>query len=112
MTTDATTTYRKLAGGHLVEVDERGRATFLTCAWLVEVFNGNPEPDFPEDCFDVVSCGARVLAHPDYPGREDPLDATLCEDGHRRLSMELEYGPFGPAWQEDQAERREAGVLA
>lgn len=31
--------------------------TTSPCGWLIEVANGCPEPDFPEDCYDIVECG-------------------------------------------------------
>lgn len=34
--------------------------TTYTCGWLVQRANGNPEPDFPEDCYDIVECGGTV----------------------------------------------------
>lgn len=94
---------RYLASGLLVEVDAMTRkATPVTCDWPVQVPSGNPEPDFPEDLYRIVPCGARVRRHPAYPGRND---ATLCEYGHDRLPCEIDLAPFGPAWQREQAER-------
>lgn len=75
--------------------------TPVTCDWLVEVASGNPEPDFPSDCFVIVPCGARVRRHPDYPGTH----ATICDHGHDRLPGEIEFAAYGPAWQRDQADR-------
>jgi hypothetical protein len=45
----------------------------LTCGWLVERYNGNPEPDSPSDCYDIVPCGAEVTY--DFGG-------WSCEAGH------------------------------
>jgi len=44
-----------------------------TCGWLVEAFNGNPEPDSPEDCYTIRECGAPL--HYDTGG-------WACESGH------------------------------
>lgn len=76
---------RALRSGTLVEVDERGKASFVTCSWLIQVASGHPEPDFPEDCWKVIECGAKVKAggHPE----DDPLDSTICEAGHGRFAM-------------------------
>jgi hypothetical protein len=91
---------RFLASGLLVEVDpQTRRATPVTCDWLVEVPNGNPEPDEPSDCYDILPCGARVRRHPVHP------EGTLCEGGHDRLPNHIEFAPFGPAWEREQADR-------
>lgn len=73
-----------------------------TCPWMIEVASGNPEPDFPSDLVDIVECGAKIGPHPDYPGVEG---ATICENGHERLPMEIEYAPYGPGWQREQGLR-------
>lgn len=36
------------------------QTTTYTCGWLVQVANDNPEPDFPEDCYNIVECGEPV----------------------------------------------------
>ena len=113
--------FRALASGAIVEIDARGRAQFVTCDWLVEVPSGHPEPDSLADCFVLVGCGARVRVHPAYlndPRVEDVMDATICENGHDRVSYasglsadsdwerEEEYrlnvARFGPAWELEQ----------
>lgn len=95
---------RFLASGLLVDVDPRtGKAAAAACNWLVEVASGNPEPDFPSDCWVTAECGAPIRRHPGYPG----TDATVCDAGHDRLPIEIELAPFGPAWQREQVERLE-----
>jgi hypothetical protein len=79
-TQTTTTTYRRLRSGALVEVAPSGRATFLTCSWLVRVASGNPEPDSIEDTYLDVECGARVYS---LDGAAD-LEHTRCEWGHVR----------------------------
>lgn len=80
---------RYLASGLLVEVNaDTRRAAPVTCdAWVT---NAGDE------------CGARIRRHPDYPTRSD---ATLCDNGHDRLPIEIELAPGGPAWQRELAER-------
>lgn len=96
---------RKLPAGSVVDVDFKGKATFLTCNWLIEVPNGNPEPDSIEDTYDIVECGARFRVHPNYP--DVPLgDALLCDNGHDRLACYIDLAPGGPAWQREQMDRR------
>jgi hypothetical protein len=51
-----------------------------TCSWLVEVANGNPEPDFPSDCYDIVECGAPLERNVHWSWR--------CEAGHSHVCME------------------------
>jgi hypothetical protein len=31
-----------------------------TCSWLIEVASNHPEPDFPEDLYRIVECGAAL----------------------------------------------------
>lgn len=93
---------RFLLSGLLVETSETGVYTAVTCDWLVRVPSGNPEPDFPEDLWRIVPCGAKVRRHPDYPERND---ATMCEHGHDRLPNEIELAPGGPAWVREMQER-------
>lgn len=59
-------------------------ATGTKCGWLVKVTNNNPEPDFPEDCYDIVECGAMVTVRPDNTGWD-------CEAGHEYTDMETRY---------------------
>lgn len=95
---------RALASGALVFVEPSGSAAPFLCDWLVQVPNGNPEPDEPADCYDIVPCGARFRAHPGYPGVE--LGAALvCDHGHDRLAIELALAPGGPEWRRETRER-------
>lgn len=71
----------------------------IRCGWLCEVFNGNPEPDEPGDCYSLVECGATVTPHPDYP-----TEGWICRNGHDRLPYHIEHAPGGPAWQREMAE--------
>jgi hypothetical protein len=80
--------------------------THPPCDWLVEVPSGNPEPDFPSDCWKIVECGAAVHQHPDYPNEPG---AVICEAGHDRLPMHIEHAPGGPAWQREMADREHGG---
>jgi hypothetical protein len=34
-----------------------------TCHWLIRVASGNPEPDFPEDLWMEVECGAELTVN-------------------------------------------------
>lgn len=96
--------FRRLASGALAHDNAPGKATILRCDWLVRVPSLNPEPDSEADCWREVECGETVRVHPDYPNA--PLgDATVCDAGHDRLSMEIEHAPYGPAWQREQADR-------
>lgn len=55
-----------------------------TCPWLIEIASGNPEPDFPEDCYRIVECGAPVTV--------DQYGGWQCEAGHFHISLD------DPAW--------------
>lgn len=77
---------RRMASGTLAWVDDKGRAEVMRCSWLVEVPNGNPEPDSRDDMYDVVECGGRV--------KGDPNGVTECEHGHRRAP----YGSAEAEW--------------
>ena len=98
---------RALRTGRLVEVDEKGKATFLTCPWLIEVARVITEemaeagwyPDFPSDLVEIIECRGRMYA--DLP------DGQRCEHGHEFGNMERRLGPWGTEWQR---EREEAGV--
>lgn len=81
------TTIRSLRNRRLVEVDERGRATFLTCSWLVQVPSGNPEPDSEADCWTIVECGAPLFAVPGYEAE----DGWRCAHGHEHVSMQAQH---------------------
>lgn len=71
------------------------------CNWLVRVPSGHPEPDCEADCWMEVECGAAVSDHPAYPG----TDATVCENGHDHLPLEIAWAPYGPDWEAEQADR-------
>lgn len=92
---------RTLAGGWLVDVDDKGKAALLRCPWWVEVANNNPEPDSPSDCYDVVNCDARMRDG----GYGD--DTIVCEHGHEFGGMERRLAPGGPEWQREAEERYE-----
>lgn len=57
-----------------------------TCGWLVQIASNNPEPDFPEDLYHIVPCGAPLI--------RDDEDGWECEDGH----VHHTYG--SAAWRE------------
>lgn len=104
--------FRYLTAGTLVDAPEGGgKATVVTCSWLVRVPSGNSEPDSEADCWREIECGARVRVHPSYLGFE-PGEATICDNGHDRLPLEIEWAPYGPAWEREARERfEETGVL-
>ena len=86
-----TSTVRTLAGGLLVEVDPKGKASPLLCTWLVRVASGNPEPDSIEDTYRDVDCGARLL--------DDGHGSYHCEAGHSHVSFEdPRYADDEAAW--------------
>jgi hypothetical protein len=76
----------------------------MTCTWLVEVPSGNPEPDFPSDCWTVVECGAPVSEIPpaEVGGFEGGYE---CSVGHRHEPLEWAWRIGGTDWQLEQAER-------
>lgn len=78
-----------LCNGRLVDVAEDGKAELLTCAWLIQVPSGNPEPDFIEDTYRIVECGAPLFAFGSGGWR--------CDAGHH-------HHPYGS--DEQQAEER------
>lgn len=49
------------------------------CEWLIEVPSGNPEPDFPEDLYRVVECGAPITVN--------EFGSWRCEAGHKHVSF-------------------------
>lgn len=51
----------------------------ITCEWLIEVPSHNPEPDFPEDLYRIVACGAEVEVN-DY-------GSWRCAAGHEHVSF-------------------------
>lgn len=51
-----------------------------SCEWLVQVPSGNPEPDFPEDLYREVSCGAAVEVN-DY-------GSWRCAHGHEHVTFD------------------------
>jgi hypothetical protein len=50
-----------------------------TCSWLIEVASNNPEPDFPEDLYRIVECGAALTVNQHGSWR--------CEYGHEHISF-------------------------
>lgn len=62
----------------------------LTCGWLVQVASGNPEPDFPEDCYRIIPCGEAVPV--DESGEPTGRHA-LCED--HQAAMDLSDDEYG-----------------
>jgi len=51
-----------------------------TCPWLIEVPSNNPEPDFPEDCYRIIECGASVTVN--------EYGSWKCEAGHEHVSYD------------------------
>lgn len=51
-----------------------------TCPWLVEVPSGNPEPDFPEDLYRVIECGAEVTFN--------EYGSWTCAAGHEHVTYD------------------------
>jgi len=51
-----------------------------TCRWLIQVASGNPEPDFPEDLWREIECGATL--------RVNEYGSWKCEAGHERVSYD------------------------
>lgn len=95
-------------------VIESGYANFPAgCTWLVQVPSGNPEPDFPSDLYNEVECGAPVaiVQHGATPADGWSL-GYRCTNGHEHLPLHIEHAPGGPAWQREQRERYEQGVLS
>lgn len=84
-------------------VDAAWDKGLMLCSWLVRVASGNPEPDSIEDTYMDVDCGAVMRPHPGYPG----TDAVICDHGHERLPLEIEWAPGGPAWEREARERFE-----
>ena len=93
---------RTLAGGLIVEVDCTGHTSPAACTWLVRVPSGNPEPDFIEDTYRDVDCGARLF--------DDGHFSYHCEAGHRHVSYS---DPDYPTFEAQLAfeERRAEGVI-
>jgi hypothetical protein len=56
------------------------RLTKPTCHWLIEVASGNPEPDFPEDLYRTIECGAPVVFN--------EYGSWKCEAGHEHVSYD------------------------
>jgi hypothetical protein len=91
---------RALKCGKLVWVGEKGKAEKAVCNWLVQRPTNNPEPDFPEDCYRVEDCGARLSIHPTYG-----MDGFVCDAGHERVPIEASWAPGGQAYVEEMLER-------
>jgi hypothetical protein len=51
-----------------------------TCPWFVRVPSGCPEPDFPEDLWSVVECGADLTVN--------EYGSWYCEAGHEHVSYD------------------------
>jgi hypothetical protein len=68
------------------------------CGWLIQVPSGNPEPDFPEDLWRLVECGAELTVN--------EYGSWRCAAGHEHISVE---DPARRAWEAEQAfnERQE-----
>lgn len=71
--------------------------TNITCNYLVEVDNCNPEPDFPSDCYDIVECGA-AITFGDH-------GSFSCAAGHSYAGLEAELGAGGLEWQRELEDR-------
>lgn len=82
-----------LASGAVGFVGDRGVVERWTCSWLVRVATNNPEPDFPEDCYRDIDCGAAMLVHPDLPR------SFVCRSGHERIPMDVRYHS-GREWED------------
>jgi hypothetical protein len=67
------------------------------CHWLIQVPSGHPEPDFPEDLWTEVECGAELEIN--------EYGSWRCAAGHEHVSYE---DPRWYAWDAEQAflERR------
>lgn len=59
----------------------------LTCGWLIQVASGNPEPDFPEDCYRIIECGEPVPVGVDG----EPLGRhALCVEHQYAMDIPLD----------------------
>lgn len=58
------------------------------CHWLIQVPSDNPEPDFPEDLYNIVECGAPVTTN--------EYGSWSCEAGHYHVSYD---DPMRPAFE-------------
>lgn len=77
------------------------------CQWLIEVASGNPEPDFPEDCVQIIPCGCKVEIV-DYRLNDGSVaQGWRCEGGHEHVPIEIALAPYGPEWERDQQDRFE-----
>lgn len=79
---------------HTLEHDEHDSpaAATETCPWLIEVASGNPEPDFPEDLYRIVECGAALTFN--------EHGSWHCEHGHEHVSYS---DPERPAYDAEMA---------
>jgi hypothetical protein len=68
------------------------------CDWLIRVASGNPEPDFPEDLWTEIECGAQLTVN--------EYGSWRCASGHEHVSY---ADPARGAWDVEQAwlERQE-----
>lgn len=89
--------FRKLASGITAYFVDGVKAETEPCFWLIEIPSNNPEPDFPEDTYLIVECGAPLYT--------DPEGRFECAAGHSRGTLEEELGAGGLEWQREEAER-------
>jgi hypothetical protein len=62
------------------------------CHWLVRVSSGNPEPDFPEDLWKEIECGAELTVN--------EYGSWKCAAGHEYVTYD---DPARSAWDVEQA---------
>ena len=68
-----------------------------TCGWLIRVPSGNPEPDFPEDLWLEVECGAELTIN--------EYGSWRCAAGHEHVSF---ADPARAGWDAEEAWRERA----
>jgi hypothetical protein len=61
------------------------------CHWLIRVATNHPEPDFPEDLYRDVECGAELTVN--------EYGSWKCAAGHEHVSYD------DPRWAEWEAEQ-------
>ena len=66
--------------------------TAETCPWLIRVASGNPEPDFPEDLWKEVECGAELTVN--------EYGSWRCAAGHEHVTYD---DPARDVWDAEQA---------
>jgi hypothetical protein len=69
-----------------------------TCQWLIQVASDNPEPDFPEDLWRTIECGAELTVN--------EYGSWRCAAGHEHVTFD---DPARGAYDAEQAfiERQE-----